>query len=126
MKRLNVVTLAAIIKNFIHHFIILSCLVFLLSGCGKPVPENKLDYVGEWQSEEMRLFIARDGTVAYKRWKNGVTTSVNGPITEFIEDDFEVGLLFLTTRFEVSTPPRQVDGIWQMVVDGVMLTKVEE
>ncbi|MBU2709541.1 hypothetical protein [Zooshikella harenae] len=126
MNRLNANTLVTPKKYLMSRFVILICLIFLLSGCGKPIPENKLDYVGQWQSEEMRLFIARDGTVAYKRWKNGVTTSVNGPITEFIEDDFEVGLLFLTTRFEVSTPPKQVDGIWQMVVDGVVLTKVGE
>ncbi|MGI0118812.1 hypothetical protein [Zooshikella sp. RANM57] len=113
-------------KDLIPRFIILTCLIFLLTGCSKPVPENKLDYVGQWQSEEMRLFISRDGTVAYKRWKKGVTTSIDGPITEFIGDDFEVGVLFITTRFEVSTPPKQVDGVWQMVVDGVVLTRVGE
>ncbi|WP_233998408.1 hypothetical protein [Pseudoalteromonas sp. T1lg48] len=71
----------------------------------------------------MRLLILADGTVDYKRLKNGGTTSINAPLQEFEGDDFVVGLGFFNTRFEVTQAPHQVNGQWQMVVDGVLLTK---
>jgi len=101
-------------------------LLLLLTACSKPLPEIKLNYVGEWQSKEMVLLILEDGSVAYKRLKGGVTTSVNGPLKEFVGDDFVVGFLFLTTTFKVSEPPHELEGQWQMVVDGVRLFRVNE
>ncbi len=97
----------------------------LLAGCSKPLPDSKQNYAGDWQSKEMRLLILADGTVAYRRSRNGATTSVNGPIKEFVNGDLIVGVLFLTTTFEVTEAPHEVDGKWQMVVDGVRLTRVE-
>ena len=101
-------------------------LLLFLSACSNPLPEDKLDYTGEWQSKEMALLILADGSMAYKRIKNGTTTSVNGPIKEFQGNNFIVGIGPLTTTFEVSEPPHQVNGNWQMVVDGVRLTRVPE
>jgi hypothetical protein len=104
----------------------LVAIVLLLSGCAEPIPEDRMDYVGEWRSKEMGLLILADGTVAYKRLKGGGTTSVNGPLKEFVGDDFVVGVLFMTTTFDVSEPPHEVDGMWKMTVDGVQLTRVAE
>ena len=101
-------------------------LATLLSACSEPLPKEKLMYAGEWQSSEMGLLILADGTVAYKRLKNGGTTSVNGPIKEFKGNDFVVGIGPVVTTFVVSEPPHKVDDEWQMVVDGVRLTKVSE
>ena len=98
-------------------------LLMLLSGCSKPLPEDKLMYAGEWQSKEMYLLILPDGTVAYERLKNGGTTSINGPLKEFNGDNFVVGFGPFNSNFEVSEPPHLVDGQWQMVVDGVRLTR---
>ena len=109
-----------------HRFLSIFFLLFLFSACSQPLPENKLSYAGEWQSKEMRLLILKDGTVAYKRIKGGGSTSVNGPIKVFDGDDFKVGVWFLTTTFEVSEPPHEINGKWQMVVDGVRLTRVNE
>lgn len=106
--------------------VVISFSLLLLSACSKPLPEDKLSYVGEWQSKEMGLLILQDGTVAYKRLKGGGSTSVNGPLKEFVGDNFVVGFWFMTTTFEVLEAPNQVDGKWQMVVDGVRLTKTEE
>ncbi len=104
----------------------IAILTLFLTACSKPLPEDKLSYVGEWQSKEMGLLILGDGSVAYKRIKGGTTTSVNGPLKEFVGDDFVVGFSFLTTTFKVSEPPHQVNGQWQMVVDGVRLSRVNE
>lgn len=101
-------------------------LLALLAGCSDPLPEDKLDYAGEWQSKEMYLLILEDGTVAYKRLKNGGSTSVNGPLKEFQGDNFVVGVGPIATTFIVSKPPHQVKGQWQMEVDGVLLTKRNE
>ncbi len=68
--------------------------------------------------------ILADGTVAYQRLTDGGSTSINGPIKEFVGDDFTVGILFMTTTFDVTEPPHMIDGVWQMTVDGVKLTKV--
>ena len=107
-------------------YLLLIILLSLLSGCAVPLPDEKLDYVGDWQSKEMRLLILADGTVAYKRLKNGGSTSVNGPLKEFVGDDFVVGVLFMTTTFDVSSPPKEEGGQWFMTVDGVRLKRVDE
>jgi hypothetical protein len=98
--------------------------LLLLAACGQPVPQEKAAYVGEWRSQTMALLLTQDGTVAYKRLKGGVTTSVNGPLRRFDGDNFVVGVPILSTTFEVSKPPYQEAGAWKMVVDGVELTRV--
>lgn len=106
--------------------ILLFLVVLTISSCSKPLPADKLSYAGEWQNREMYLLILSDGTVAYQRLKNGGTTSVNGPIKEFVGDDFIVGLAFLTTTFDVTEAPHLVDDKWVMVVDGIRLTKNQD
>ena len=103
--------------------VLLMALLTPLSGCSNPIPPEKSDYVGQWRSKEMTLLILADGTVDYQRYKNGGAVTVNGPLQEFDGDDFSVGIGFLSTTFEVSQPPAMVEGRWQMVVDGVRLTR---
>jgi len=98
---------------------------FLLTACGKAVPPDRSAYVGEWKAQTMALLVTQDGSVAYKRIKGGVTTSINAPLRRFEGDNFVVGLPIISTTFEVSKPPYQDAGRWKMVVDGVELTKVE-
>ena len=105
---------------------LLATLIIILSACSKPLPENKLNYEGEWQSKEMSLLIRRDGTVSYQRLKNGTTTSVQGPIKHFEGNNFVVGLGPITTTFEVNQIPKNRDGKWTMTVDGVQLKRIEE
>ncbi len=104
---------------------LLIILLLLLTGCSKPLPENRIHYAGYWTSKNMVLVIHTDGTVDYQRIQDRTTTTVNGPLAEFAGDDFVVGIGFLTTTFKVSEPPSQIDGVWQMTVDGVRLTKID-
>ena len=106
--------------------VLLFLIILTISSCSKPIPVDKLSYAGEWESKEMYLLILPDGTVSYQRLKNGGTTSINAPLIEFVGEDFVVGLAFLTTTFDVTEAPHQVEGKWVMVVDGVKLTKNEE
>jgi hypothetical protein len=108
--------------------ILLAVGTFLLAACdlsGDPVPEDKAAYIGEWEAVGFDLVITADGGVAYERTSGGGSSSVNGPIQEFDGDDFSVGVWFISTTFEVSTPPYLEDGVWKMVVDGVELTRVK-
>jgi len=105
--------------------LILAGFFFLLTACAEPIEESRLDYVGSWTSNEMALLILQDGSVSYRRIKKGANVSVNGPLKEFVGDDFVVGVLFLTTTFKVTEPPHKVNGVWEMVVDGVRLRKQE-
>jgi hypothetical protein len=98
----------------------------MLAGCGKSVPQEKLAYVGEWQEPNMYLFISKDGSVTYKRIKNGSTTSIDGPLKGFDGNNFEVGVGPMATTFIVSKPPYQVGNEWKMVVDGKELIKTPD
>ncbi len=106
-----------------RHFFPLLVAAVLLAGCADPLPADKLDYAGDWRAPGMSLLILEDGSVAYERIRSGASTSINGPLKEFDGDDFVVGLWVFTTTFDVTEPPHQVNGEWQMVVDGVRLTK---
>ena len=97
--------------------------LLLLAACANPVPPEKAAYVGDWSAPGMNLLITQDGSVAYKRIKGGVTTSVNAPLKKFEGDNFVVGIGMWTTTFVVSKPPGQDAGRWKMTVDGVELTR---
>jgi hypothetical protein len=95
----------------------------MLSACGKPVPSDKAEYVGEWQGKSMYLLITQDGSVRYKRVKGGGSTSIEAPLQRFVGDDFVVGIGPMSTVFTVSKPPYHDGREWKMVVDGVELTR---
>ena len=98
-------------------------LILLLTACADPIPKEQSEYIGYWQSEQMAIQIFADGNVSYKRVNGNATTSVDGPLKEFVGDDFVVGVLFMTTTFNVSSPPEEIDGVWKMTVDGVELVR---
>jgi hypothetical protein len=100
-------------------------LVVALAGCAKPIPPERAAFVGVWEADSMYVVITQDGSVHYKRQKDGRTTSVDGPLKAFDGNDFEVGIGPLSTRFVVNEPPHQEKGRWKMVVDGVELTKAD-
>jgi hypothetical protein len=101
-------------------------LILTVAGCGKPVPKEKLAYVGEWQEKTMYLLITQDGSVKYKRLKNGASTSIDGPLKAFDGDNFDVGVGPMATTFVVSKAPYQDGDKWKMVVDGRELIKTSD
>ncbi len=96
----------------------------LVAACGIAVPDDKSDYIGEWRAPDMGLYISRDGRVEYWRKQGLAKTSVEGPLQSFEGDDVTVGVSVMTTTFDVTVPPHEVDGEWTMTVDGVRLTRV--
>ena len=97
--------------------------ILVLAACGNPLPPEKFAYVGQWNAPGMSLLITQDGSVAYKRIKGGITTTINAPLKKFEGDKFVVGIGLWTTSFVVSKSPREEAGRWKMTVDGVDLTR---
>ena len=112
----------------LYRFIILlviGAFIYLLGGCNSfPIPEEKRNYVGTWEGVGFHLTITDDGSVDYRRVQGKHTKTVTGPVKSFEGDDFVVGVLFITTHFEVQHPPYKDGDEWLMVVDGVELIKV--
>ena len=90
-----------------------------------PVPAEKMAYVGDWQGKDMRLNIAKDGKVHYKRDRPGKKVDLDVDLQGFEGDNFDVGTSLIRSTFVVSKPPRREGGKWKMTVDGVELTRVE-
>jgi hypothetical protein len=114
-------------KRFRRFVWVLVVAVFtgLVSGCHSiPIPEEKRSYVGTWEGIGFHLTIRENGGIDYRRVNGKYSTSVTGPLKSFIGDDFVVGVLFVTTTFEVQHPPYLEGDDWFMVVDGVELKKV--
>ena len=100
-----------------------SLIMLLLFGCAKPVPPENAAYVGEWHGTAMALLITQDGSVAYRRFHQGVNKSIDAPLKEFQGDNFVVGIGPIATTFVVNARPHQDGSAWKMTVDGVELTK---
>jgi hypothetical protein len=118
---------ASMCKNFYRFVLVLVVAAFtcLLAGCNSiPVPEEKRAYVGTWEGVGFHLTIHNDGGIDYRRVKGKYSTTVTGPLQSFKGDDFVVGVLFITTTFEVQHPPYLEGDDWFMVVEGVELKKV--
>jgi hypothetical protein len=98
---------------------------FLTTACNSiPIPEEKKSYIGTWEGVGFYLTITDNGAVACRRVEGHSTRTLTGPVTDFKGDDFVVGALFITKRFEVQYPPHMEGDDWFMVVDGVELKKI--
>ena len=102
---------------------VLAVALMLIAACTRPVPDEKFAYVGRWSAPDFSLLITRDGSVQYRRVRNGATTTINGPLQRFDGADFRVGIGPFATTFIVSAPPRPLDGQWRMTVDGIELVR---
>jgi hypothetical protein len=90
-----------------------------------PVPPEKMAYVGDWQGKDMRLQLAKDGTVKYKRDRPSKKLDLTVDLQGFNGDNFDVGASLIRSTFVVSKPPHREGDKWKMTVDGVELTKVD-
>lgn len=112
----------------LYGFTVASLLVVftvLMTGCYSiQIPEEKRTYVGTWEGVGFHLTITDNGAVNSRRINGKSTKTITGPVTDFKGDDFVVGALFVTTRFEVQLPPYMEGDDWFMVVEGVELKKI--
>jgi len=112
------------IRRFVWVLVVASFACLIVACHSTPVPEEKSTYVGTWEGIGFHLTIRENGGVDYRRVNGKHSTSITGPLKGFSGDDFVVGVLFVTTTFEVQHPPYLEGDDWFMVVDGVELKKV--
>jgi hypothetical protein len=99
-------------------------LALLLAGCTDPIPPDKVSYIGDWRAKDMELLLTSDSRVEYWRKTSNGTSKISAPIQKWEGNHFHVGIGVFSTRFDVSKPPAEKDGVWTMTVDGVELTRV--
>jgi hypothetical protein len=75
-----------------------------------PVPAEKMAYVGDWQGKDMRLQLAKDGKVKYKRNQPGKNLDLSVDLQGFNGDNFDVGVMLVRSTFVVSKPPHREGG----------------
>jgi len=103
----------------------LLCATLLLSACqAQPLPPDKAEYAGHWRGGGVDLVITAEGRADYTRREGKGTVEVSGPIG-WKGDDFVIVVMVVKTAFDVSEPPHESHGIWQMTVDGVELTRID-
>jgi len=106
--------------------ILAACLLPLAAHADPvPVPPEKMAYVGDWQGKDMRIQLAKDGKVQYKRDQPGKQMNLSVDLQGFKGDNFDVGVFLVRSTFVVSKPPHREGGTWKMTVDGVELTRVD-
>ncbi|MBW8310507.1 MAG: hypothetical protein K0M64_00610 [Rhizobium sp.] len=104
---------------------LLALAFLLLAACTQPLPAAYADYAGHWRGEGVLLVIAPNGHADYERVREGMRTSIEGPVHGFSASGFRIGLGPLSANFEVQVPPHLAGGRWRMTVDGIELTRVE-
>ncbi|MGW8390646.1 hypothetical protein [Pseudoduganella sp. HUAS MS19] len=94
----------------------------LLNGCSK-IPDEKASYIGTWKSQHATLTITRAWRMQYHRSANEtrVEENFNVNIKQFSENEIigNVG----DARLDITAPPHQEGGSWQMTVNGDVLYK---
>ncbi len=102
----------------------LGCAGMVDAVSAKPVPADKLDYVGSWTGGPITLTLTADGMCSYRNApQDGMTSEVNAPIQLWHATGFDVGIGPLVTTYTVSEAPHQLDGTWHMTLDGQDLTR---
>lgn len=99
----------------------------ILVGCAKPLPSDKQDYAGTWQSSDGRvnLIITPEGRVEYSNQQPNSSSSISAPISKFEGANFSTGFGPISTEFKVTEAPKAMpNGTWTMTVDGRELNKV--
>jgi hypothetical protein len=85
----------------------------------------KKDYVGSWSSKKgSTLTLDANGNLQFDKDEDGdgVKEKFSAPVAAFVGNDMQCEAI-VTITFHVTQPPKMVDGHWQMVVDGVPLSR---
>lgn len=93
-----------------------------LISCGKkaPLTADQKDFAGKW--------IAGDGTYVTIYFDGGgdakmSNTSITGGSTTIAKDMLTIGMGPIKKEFKITASPKQADGKWVLVLDGISYTK---
>ena len=84
----------------------------------------KKDYVGSWStaSGKSTLDIKDDGSLKLVQDEKGSKETLSAPIAAFVGNDMEIRV-GLVIKLEVTEPPHQANGHWEMTVRGMKLSR---
>ncbi len=105
--------------------VLLLVFTLLLTACSKGVPNDKREYVGYWRGDKMSLEIQVNGSVMFIDKRGDKPVTVHGNISEFIDNDFVVGMAPFGTRISVSKPPYPDGPNKKMIVNDVEVTQYQ-
>ncbi len=99
--------------------------LLLLSGCGKktPLPADQQVYAGRWVAPDgtyVRIYLDGGGKV------EASNTSIDGGQVTIQGNSLTVSLFGITKKYRIDQPPREENGVWTMVLDGITHTKKDD
>lgn len=109
----------------------------ILASCTKtsPLLENHLEFVGQWKNENSALKIDKNGQVKYvehleiidqtasQNIKSSATSDIKAPITQFNQQQFQIGQGTLSRQFKIDRAPFKQNGKWRIIINGQLYTK---
>jgi hypothetical protein len=99
--------------------------LLLLPGCGQktPLPADQQVYAGRWVAPDgtyVRIYLDGSGKVETSN------TSISGGQVTIQGNSLTVSLFGITKKYRIDQPPREENGAWTMVLDGITHTKKDD
>ena len=110
-------------KKSVWFIVVMACAgALLLPGCGKktPLPADQQVYAGRWVAADgtsVRIYLDGSGKV------EAANTSIDGGQVTIQGNTLTVSLFGITKKYRIDQPPREENGVWTMVLDGIVHTK---
>jgi len=103
--------------------LIVGSLALSLTGCGKktPIPQDKKDYVGTWISGTQDTLVIRANGEGNA--KVGSTTISGGSVEFPDKSSISIKAIGLGPTLKINQPPQEIEGKWQVVLDGTTYFK---
>jgi hypothetical protein len=111
-------------KRVVVSVVFAMLLAVTLAGCGIKVPDDKRDYIGEWEGgENDALIIAASGQVETFHAEGNATSTQSARLKAFEGNNL---VLVIGSTIVVSQPPHQEGGKWVMVANGIRLERKDK
>lgn len=109
-------------KHSLGLVLTLLLLVVVLLACGKktPLDDAHKDFAGKWVAADgtfVQFFLDGTGNL-----KSGSTEVTGGAVT-FGQGTVTIKLFGIGKDMQITQPPREVDGKWALVLDGIEYLK---
>lgn len=99
----------------------------IISAIFQPSPvqftKEQEKYIWEWKWDWITLLIWNNSYINYKKQKGSVSTSISGPIVEFNDNNFKIGIWFFKTTFTINKKPLIEWNQYKMTIDWNKLTR---
>lgn len=108
---------------FVVFAIIIGSIALTFTGCGKktPIPQDKKDYIGTWISRTQDTIVIRANGEGNA--KVGSTTISGGSVEFPDKSTISIKAIGLGPTLKINQPPQEVEGKWQVVLDGTTYFK---